>query len=261
MEKFLSIINIQDDFESLIMIGDLHGHWDEISQFILKHNITKTCFYQVGDFGIGLVDNQEALLHELNGYLKQTSNCLYVIRGNHDNPKFFDEDRLEVFSHIKFLPDFTLLDIQVFDSDGNLNQKRILNIGGAISIDRSERTEGLDYFKNEGIQFDNIPTEFFNEKKYVDIIVTHTAPYWIYPCLILSSCVNEETKLKDPSLVKELLEERVSLGEIITHPNLQNEFIDKVQCFYGHFHDSATMESNGMEFSLLNINEFKEVRF
>lgn len=261
MSKLLHIFNIQNEFKSLIIIGDLHGHWEVIAQNIINYDIKETCFYQVGDFGVGLVENQEPKLMELNDLLKQTKNVLYVNRGNHDDPKFFVEENLERYSHLKFLPDFTLLDIQMLDINGNLNQKRIFNIGGAVSTDRSKRTIGKDLFEKEEVQFNLIPEEFYQERKYIDVVISHTAPWFVKPFLTPLTMIGESILQSDPTLVECIENERMELGNIMTHEMLKNPFIDKVRCFYGHFHFSSTMESNGIDYSLLNINEFKEVNF
>ena len=72
-------------------------------------------------------------------------NCprhIYV-RGNHDNPNLYVSDSPLNKSNITVIEDYTL--VNTFD-------KNVLCIGGAISIDRSRRTEGKSYWKNETVK-------------------------------------------------------------------------------------------------------------
>ena len=85
---------------------------------------------QVGDFGAGFrKDFLDDMLY-LNDVLNEYNVTLYVIRGNHDDPKFFNGNHN--WGNLKLLKDYTVLDLE---------GKKILLIGGAISIDRGNRIE------------------------------------------------------------------------------------------------------------------------
>ena len=125
------------------------------------------------------------------------------------------------------------------------NGKKIQFIGGAVSIDRSHRTEGVSYWANEGLVFDESKCE------KVDILVTHTAPSWCFPQKFNDMVLYWTAQ--DKTLMVELLEERKLMDNIfnICQPSLH---------LYGHFHSSCTEEIDGCKHKLLNIDEIWEYK-
>ena len=226
----------------LVFLGDIHGSYE-----VLKGpGFKDTDIYQVGDFGLGFkqLDMDVRSLHSLNNYMDRQNNHLYVIRGNHDNPEFFKEGEFKDFAtkdltNIHLLDDYTVV---------NLQGKNILGVGGAISIDRTARIEGRDYWKGERFDFDPIKIDIFSR---IDIVVTHTAPLGIYP-FIMGQIVKDYYN-DDPTLQLDLMYERDNvkrLKDFISWP------IDK--WFYGHFHESHQERVEGTDFKLLAINEYYE---
>jgi UDP-2,3-diacylglucosamine pyrophosphatase LpxH len=129
----------------LIFIGDVHGEFHELTHKLANHNIRNSTFIQVGDFGVGFMskENEIHLLGKLNDRLKADRNVMYVIRGNHDDPAYFDGKL--VYSNLIFLEDYSVLEIE---------EKTILLIGGAISVDRTSRTLNKTYWADEGFVLD-----------------------------------------------------------------------------------------------------------
>jgi Icc-related predicted phosphoesterase len=120
------------------------------------------------------------------------------------------------------------------------NGKLIQFIGGATSIDRTMRKEGISYWKDEILKYEK------DKLRKVDILVTHTAPSWCFP-----QTFNEMVygwAREDAYLLEDLIEERAVMDEIVKtcKPSLH---------LYGHFHDSWNEEINGCKHRLLNINE------
>lgn len=241
-------------FESLIMIGDLHTKWQVIIDFILKYEIKNACFFQVGDFGIGLYPKTDLeRLEELNNILKANNNVLYVIRGNHDNPELFQHrsrfNPIHDFGNINFIPDYIIVEIIL-----NNEQKNIFCAGGAISVDRTNSVEGIDYWKDEKfvLQF----PENVNNYGKIDVIVTHTAPEFVAPYYNKSQIIGEYAK-KDVTLKDEVFQERRDMSYLIeklieVNPNLK-------YAFYGHFHSNEITEYKSVIFEMLAINQFKIV--
>jgi len=58
------------------------------------------------------------------------------------------------------------------------DKRNILFIGGALSIDKKQRTIGYDWFPQETISQKNI-FELPDEK--IDIVISHTAPKYFHP--------------------------------------------------------------------------------
>ena len=99
---------------------------------------------------------------------------LYFIDGNHErfpslNALEEDENHMGYVSeHIRHLKRGRVYNIQ---------GKKILTIGGADSIDKFRRTEGLDWWKDETITDEDIARV---EPGYYDYVLTHCCPSHIF---------------------------------------------------------------------------------
>jgi UDP-2,3-diacylglucosamine pyrophosphatase LpxH len=243
----------------LIFLGDIHGAFKYLKEEIEYRNFIHTTIIQVGDFGIGFntYQNDSKQLDLLNQFLIERNNILYVIRGNHDNPAYFTGEYL--YSNLKLLPDYTIL---------NINDNRILLIGGGISIDRKPRIQrNLDnfitgrpyecYWENEVISLTKKQLEFLKTIEDIDMLITHTAPSWCYPDnkhgypRIVSGYFPY-----DKNLEKDLIKERKQMNKIF---NILLEKNDIKHHFYGHFHSSNITINKNCTHHLLNINEFYEI--
>lgn len=148
----------------MLIIGDTHGKINDFINLIKRYKIENEVLIQVGDFGIGFTLNPS--LYDFNYFLMESNNYLYVLRGNHDNPNFFinQEDSSYLhYSNIEFLKDYSVLNIQ---------NKKILLIGGGISLDRSERRKNVSWWENEEIILDKNKLNELSKEKF-DILITH----------------------------------------------------------------------------------------
>jgi predicted phosphodiesterase len=236
----------------ILCLGDIHGNFNFLKHQIHSKQITDCTIIQVGDFGIGFSykENDEQTLKNLNDFLKDVNVTLLAIRGNHDSPSFFNGDY--DFSHLKLLPDYTTL---------NLEGYKFLFIGGAISVDRTQRIKENNsnikygsrkrcYWEKEGIVYN---PEITKNLKDIDIIITHTAPDWCDPCnkLGFGSFVEDWAK-HDSGLIGDLSLERNLMTNIFLDI-YENNKIKKH--FYGHFHKSKLETHNEVDHHLLDINE------
>lgn len=226
--------------KDIYFLGDIHGEFEIIFKWLVKYNIENSVIIQVGDFGRGFRDDEDHLLNQLSDRLKERNCHLYIIRGNHDNPEFFKGKKEHNYSNVILLKDYTILEIE------GLN---FLFVGGAISIDRKQRTLGSSYWKKEIFNLDIKKLEFI---KNLDIVVTHTTPSFAYPTLWSEIVYNFADR--DPGLYQELPNERKMLDEM-HNILIKNNKIKK--WYYGHFHSSKTEIHNEIEFILLGVNEFK----
>lgn len=129
-------------------VGDVHGKIPQYLDVIkdAEHSI------QVGDMGIGFVD--VPVLPKNHRW----------IRGNHDNPALAKE-------HPNYLDDGTIYN-------------GMMCIGGAWSIDRQYRTEGLDWWADEELSYQRL----FELIKFAcdyrpKVMVTHDCPSSMIPVL------------------------------------------------------------------------------
>lgn len=237
----------------ILILGDIHGNFNYLKHQITTKKITDCTILQVGDFGIGFTyeDNDFLTLQNLDSFLKENGINLYAIRGNHDNPKFFNGEYH--FDNLKLLKDYTTLNIDGYN---------FLLFGGAISVDRTDRIRENNtnikygsrkrcYWEEEMITY---TPELVKDLRNIDIVVTHTAPDWCHPNnkLGFGKFVEDWAKY-DKSLITDLTLERNQMTNIFL--NLyENNKIKKH--FYGHFHNSKLENHDGVDHHLLDINEF-----
>lgn len=241
----------------LIFLGDVHNY-SKIPRYADAIELSDCDLIQVGDFGVGVDGDDLKRLKELNDYLVLKNIILHVCRGNHDNPAYFDGSFRDVFSNIDLIPDYTVKKIQ---------DKNILFIGGAISVDRKPnpnipdiksldgkwpgRTAGIDYWENESIVFNE---DFLRNVENVDIVVTHSAPSFVEPYIKTGA---EKWFESDPGLEEELHRERSLLSDVCFIIKQKNNITN---WFYGHFHFPSTEFHENIRFQQLAIMEFYELR-
>lgn len=245
-----------------IAIGDIHEDFFLLKEKIKKYNIEDAILFVAGDFGVGFCHNnpreitkEKKRLKLLNEFLKKRNIFIYVVRGNHDNPIFFDGEHN--FYNLIFMEDYDVVEI---------GEHRILGIGGAISLDRKPnhnfpnmygkhhkgRLEGVNWWPNEKVIYDE---EKINTLVGIDVVITHTAPDFVHPNVL------SEYTLRwiecDPELKDELLEERAVVAKIynkLSEMNCVGYFI------YGHFHSSNCQRIGSTIFKLLDVGEFMEIK-
>tara|TARA_R110002167_G_scaffold206056_1_gene410097 strand:- start:89 stop:868 length:780 start_codon:yes stop_codon:yes gene_type:complete len=222
--------------DHILFIGDTHGVNLNIPHHIQKEykipREDKKALIHVGDFGVGFEGDDESewrSLDKLNTKLIENNIVMYVIRGNHDNPNWFDGKR--VLSNIMFLRDHTLLEFRR-EMDYFKNTKIYCN-GGAISIDRSNRTEGKSYWEKEEFQeltqeqLLEIPTD-------LDCIVTHNRPLGCHPTVYNESVLR--WCLRDETLDEELKNEQLSLKNMFDSIRERNNSRNNIVHYFGHYH-------------------------
>jgi len=235
-------------YDYMLICGDIHSNIDVIPKYLKNMELTNCAVFQVGDFGIGFDSEYKELrrLNYLNKRMERSGSDLYVIRGNHDNPMYFDGSYN--LSNIFLLTDYTEVDI---------NGWNILCIGGAISVDRTERKgywnpkKTQDYWKNEGLVFDE---DKLNEFRYIDIVITHSAPNFCYP---LSKNGIQKWIALDNELSNDVLIERHQLSMIYEILSKNNKIIN---WYYGHFHQNSISYNNDTKFTCIDINTLIEHR-
>lgn len=133
-------------------IGDIHGKYHEYNAIVYSSPYPTV---QVGDFGIGFPlrnGTEPNFLNDYGLYLKHT-----FIRGNHDNP-----------SLCKINNNWLV--------DGFIDNKTMF-IGGANSIDKHSRIEGVSWWRDEECSYEQFQSFIDRYVVYKpEIMVTHTCP-------------------------------------------------------------------------------------
>lgn len=243
----------------LIFLGDIHGNFNYVQWYVKQHKLENCTIYQVGDFGIGFTSefNDMNTLRLLDQFLKERNIQMYAIRGNHDNPKFFDGHLKNHFENLHLLVDYDVIEI-----DG----KKILGVGGAVSIDRKPRIKDQLEYDRMGKKVElywHDEVFVLDEEKLktiegIDIVVTHTAPDFCYPInkhgfnWLVDGFIQNDEKLKEDLLVERILVTKMS--EILKEKNKVNHWI------YGHFHNSFIENFGDTHYRLLDVNEMFYLR-
>lgn len=216
-------------------LGDIHGDWDSIYRIIERVDMSNCTLISVGDIGIGFLDaaKQERQNIHVNNFFKSKNIEFLGIRGNHDDPSYFTGD--VSYSHFKLLADYTTL---------ILEGKRFLFVGGALSIDRSLRKEGISYWKDESLKLD------YKQIIKCDILITHSAPSWSGP-LSKPGLVSSLAQ-KDPTIWDECMEERKQHDILIKLSNPSRHYC-------GHFHEYSVVDFDDCVSSILDINQIVEI--
>ena len=238
----------------MFIIGDTHG-LRPVFNIIENNKFSGENLIHVGDFGLGFqgVGRDIKNLELLDEALMDTNNQLYVIRGNHDNPIFWDKSfglNLPTFNNLHLVEDYSLIEIE---------GKKILFVGGAISIDRRPRMIDTPptWWKDEVF---NYLEEKVKNLTNIDIVITHTGPSFAWPIGSNNHLVNHYAIIEKQhgyDLHDELEAERMLVDDL--YYSLHRQGVKVKKWYYGHFHSSKRKNHYGTEFILLNINEVEEV--
>lgn len=243
----------------ILYLGDIHCNFNLVNQYLNLYKIKDAHIIQVGDFGVGFkpLKRERNVLEILNTSLKKKNVILYAIRGNHDNPKYFENDPFEL-SNIKLVKDYTVLELE---------GKRILCIGGACSIDRNitktkeqkngnyDFVMGQEWFYGEEFKYDDSKLV---DLRNINIVVTHTAPDYCNPDNGNGFGAFVDRYIKDdPTLGTDLIAERRDMTLAFQTIKMYN---DITLHLYGHFHRSDYTTIGGTQHRVLGIGELWEER-
>lgn len=232
-------------YDFLLFCGDIHGEINVIPDFIKHYDIKNAAIFQLGDFGIGFEtkEKENKRLKYLNERLKRSDSDLFVIRGNHDDPSYFTSN--QEYNNLLLLKDYEVICI---------NGWNILGIGGATSIDRTNRRnywykKGRDYWKDEEIV---LKEDILKEMYDIDIVCTHSAPNFCPP--FTKDNIHEWIK-RDSELSSDIAVERHNLTMIYEILSKNNNISD---WYYGHFHFNQKTHIGNTTFHALDINKIEE---
>lgn len=250
--------------DRVLYLGDIHGNFNVIHQYVKMYDIKNAHIIQVGDFGVGFstFEKEKRMLEMYHTQLVKNNVHVWAIRGNHDYKPYFDKDPFE-FTNIHLIPDYTVL---------NLNNKNILCVGGAVSVDREYRYTKAQ--KNKTYTTPTLgveswwPDELFvldidkvKDLKDINIVVTHTAPHYCPPDNTFGFGPFVDNIIRDTGdnqLKTDLLVERNQVTELFHILKMSGNNVENA--YYGHFHKSDTINMYGTQHRLLGVGELWEER-
>lgn len=238
----------------LWICGDIHGEISGLVRKAVNRGISCADILVVGDFGAGFgrPKSMDVAYGKVRAALEKNDICIYTIRGNHDDPAFFDG--LHDFEWLHFLPDHCIIE---------LCSKRIYPVGGAVSADidmvdplsrksrrmindslikfgSSKRVWWTDEVPSTGSV--GSPTEL---PETADIVVSHEAPLSFEPPLMRADHVRDETWLK-------IVESRKYLDYVL-------QTVKPTLWFYGHYHCHFEGSYQNTLYRCLDIAEMTRV--
>ena len=176
--------------------GDLHGEIEELERIatLIPKPTKRDLLIVLGDFGVIFADEKTSFDNLLR--VAKLPYTLAFVDGNHEN---FDLiKKLETsFSpwhggEIGVLP-WNIIHLkrgEIYE----INNRKIAVMGGADSIDKFTRVEGVSWWKEERISdkdINNLVRNMNNKKvNSVDFILTHDAPAHKIPEIALYSGIN-----------------------------------------------------------------------
>lgn len=249
----------------ILYLGDIHGNFGLISQYIDLYSIKDAHIIQVGDFGVGFatLQKEKRMLEMIHTKLVKNNVIVWAIRGNHDFKPYFDNDPFQL-TNIRLVKDYTVL---------NLEGKNILCIGGAVSVDRmwrrtNKQLQGIHEEYTEANGIDSWwPNELFvldeqklGEMRDINIVVTHTCPDYCPPDNTFGFGPFVEGIIRDTGDVElraDLHFERNQVTNAFAILRMNNSIDNH---YYGHFHRSDTINMYGTKHRLLGVGELFEER-
>ena len=221
----------------LWICGDIHGEVSGLVRNAVNRGMSCADILVVGDFGAGFgrPKSMDVAYGKVRAALEKNNICIYTVRGNHDDPAFFDGKH--DYERLHFLPDHHIIEIC---------GKKIYPIGGAVSADidfvdplmRKSRRMVNDALVRYGsskrvwwpdeapsaLLIDSVPSASSGTlfPECVDIVVSHEAPLSFDPPLVRADHVRDETWQK-------IVESRKYLDCVL-------HVIKPALWFYGHYH-------------------------
>ena len=217
--------------------GDTHR------DFARVHNLPKgSTLIILGDAGINYFLNEED--KELKEYLNSLDITFLCIQGNHEerpeNIPTYKEKKIhggKVFIEDDYPNLIFLKNGEIY----TINNKKVLVIGGAYSIDKNIRLlYGWHWFKDEQLSKSEMNTILEKyQGTHVDVILSHTSPKKYEPVEVFLSGI-------DQSKVDKTMEEFLDTVE---------ETIKYDKWYCGHYHTEKIIDK--IEFMFENIKEFR----
>ena len=151
--------------KSIVVSGDIHGDFNQlIFKMCVQYQMRDTLLIVAGDCGFGFYNRSyyEDMAKRNSKRLSEANNWIVFVRGNHDNPAYFDG---HIFNHRRLMaiPDYTII---------QACRHTILCVGGGISIDRRYR---IDKWEAEQ-KFISSTTRLFSKGEICNMSPLRTTP-------------------------------------------------------------------------------------
>ena len=227
----------------IAFIGDIHDWWVEAYRSMKDKGLSDCAVFHAGDLGAGfeLPKKEMRRLKNLNDLLGGIGVTMYGVRGNHDDPNWYD-GRIDM-PNLKLLPDYSVVE---------LGLRKVMVVGGAVSVDRLSRKAYVNrddgrsrvgWYPGEWPVYDEARIDAAGK---VDAVVSHTAPDFCEP-------------LKKDGIMNFLGKDRGLLEDVQLERSIMTRIYDRVVSHgrpdlwaYGHFHMNHISYLQGTKFVALD---------
>ena len=244
------------DAQSVIVCGDIHGDFITLVDKLRQTDIHDALVVIAGDCGFGFEEPEyyENIYQRILRHLDAYNLWIVMLRGNHDNPDYYNGDKRITHERWQTIPDYSVL---------QTCGKSILCVGGAISIDRTMRLQWMElrpkhetYWPDEPPIYNQLTLNSLLELDLqIDTVVSHTAPSF---CELQTKRGLSSWCMKDSTLWDDTTQERQTMDDI--HAHLLRDKHPLKNWYYGHFHQSWCSHIDGISYTLLDIMELQELR-
>lgn len=218
---------------SIFVTGDTHGTLDigKLPKFFDGKQYTKNDYLIIcGDVGIcGFSESNE---QETRRILRNLPVTVLWIDGNHENFDKLEEYPIEKWNggKVQFIEDdmIHLMRGQVYTIDGF----KFFTFGGAYSIDKYSRTEGISWFSQELPSKEEYEEGLVNLEKNdfsLDYIITHTGPYKAVRELVFADRIEDRQLRK---YLQMIADDSGFSGWYFGHYHVDVEIDDRMRCIY-----------------------------
>lgn len=203
----------------IVLCGDIHGEFRELVFKLENFGIQDTDIIILGDCGFGFETYNYYtinLYQRISKKLERLGDRIYCIRGNHDDPEYYNGELRIDLERLKTVPDY-----ETINTDAGL----FLVIGGATSTDRIMRQEYDQKHSGKTTWWPSerpLKKEVFEIPKGLNGILSHTGPIQTDP-------VCQRYQDQDLESYQNSIKDRDYLGKILTE-------LEPSYWFYGHFH-------------------------
>lgn len=251
------------DNRDIVVCGDIHGEFNKlVYDMCVRYEMKDTLCIVAGDCGFGFEKRgyYDNIVERNRKRMEESGNRIVFVRGNHDNPAYFDGT---VFSHDRFIavPDYSII---------RAGGHSVLCVGGGVSIDRMSRIKAnkLEERRQQlygGSEDSVLPIAYYWENELpvydeaklddaigcgFDTIVTHTAPSFCQP---VTKDGVASWMSADSGLEADMDRERSVMDMIWNRMKSAGKLPGN--WYYGHFHHTWESIIDGVAFRMLGISE------
>ncbi len=207
-----------------------------------------------GNCGIGAksISYYNETFGKLNNVLRDNNCVLLFVRGNNDDPSFFNESKID-FSNIKTIPDYSVILLKSFNC---------LCIGGSVSLDKEWKLSQEELFgkklfwENEQPYFDEKTLDEILKKYQIGCVITSTSPSFAFPG---TNAFNNSKWVKDNKNIKSTFSSERKILDKIYDKIIDAETKPYVW-IYGRFKQHNHTKVNDIVFDSLASYQIEDVR-